>query len=317
MRRTLFTKRTCLHTADNRMLFRWMGCWCAVNAPTVRVKAEQRDESPLKHPRRRKRLAKRRGRVSTHRRRVERASHRRAPQIPEASTPQTNEKSIRRLSRAKKRDQRMGRVISRSLLTIAKLGAEMKELGDTLEKGRLSYSNGKVSRNSMIATTYDFIDNLALSKFRGASRCVARLIPICMGYWGLPRDATLTRLKFVGEMVGDEDSDLGDLPWKTIPRVKHDQLLALKAFWSSYSSVNRPYGGGIGTYPPPDGLYTSAPSVRGRTNRPREGNHEPVRVCRACGYVGRGPHAFGECRRAPTRGLRGAKAKPRTGRGRH
>jgi len=209
MVRSISPLLTCLTITDKHSPFRWMGSWCAVYAPGVQLKAERRVE----RSRRLVRPANRRGRVASDRRKSQRALTRSAPLLVETSVPHAIERSMRRLARIDKLDNRFSAQVTRSLLSLAKLDKELSILGSSYEK-KLGGRGGPGLR----AQPSDYLENVAFSRYTGMRRMVQRLESACSGHWGLPRDATFKRLRMVTERVGGTLYLSDDPIWRAIPR---------------------------------------------------------------------------------------------------
>lgn len=208
------TKFSCLTRTDKTSPFRWMGVWCAVYASDVHLKAERRPERACRRfsPRKEKRPANRRGHGASVRRKEERALTRSVPRLNETVMPQAIDRSMRKLSRIGKTDDRFKKQVYRTLESLARESRVLDELGDSFGK--------EVPTSGITAKRVDFLENLAVSRYLGIRRMTERLLLACEGHWGLPRDDTLRRLRMVTERAGNKLYFSDDPIWRAIPRWK-------------------------------------------------------------------------------------------------
>jgi len=270
-----------------------MGCWCAVYAPAVRVKAEGRPERARR--RNRYRAANRRGLGASFRRKERRALSRSAPRRNETEVPQAIGRSMRKLSRIEKLDDRFSRQIYRSLDSIRRESLELEKLGASYE--RLSKGNGVMGILTR-HTTKDYLEDLAFARYKGIRRLTERLMQACMGHWGFPHDATLKRLSMTVDRAGGKLYMSDDPLWRAVPRMKPSHVVAMndKKDALRYASTSAGLSAQIGA---------GASAHRTRINRGGEGNR--VSFCRRCGARSHD----GDCVRKPPPPRRGPKGKLR------
>lgn len=257
------------------------------------MKAERRPERARR--RCRHRAANRRGLGASLARKERRALSRSAPRKNETEMPQAMERSMKKLSRIGKLDDRFSKQVSRSLDTIRRESLELDLLGASYE--RLSKGNGVMGVLTR-HTTKDYLEDLAFARYKGIRRMTERLVHACMGHWGYPRDVALKRLSMVVDRAGGKLYLSDDPLWRAVPRMKPAQIVAMNDAKDAlrYNTTSASLVAQVSA---------GASAHRARINRGGERSH--VSFCRRCGARSHDS----DCVRKPPPPRRGLRGKPR------
>lgn len=181
-----------LASPDKSSPFRWIGCWCAVYAPIVEMKAERGVERS-----RTRRGTKKRGKGSSLRKSLKRAVARVARDEYLNSLPRKMEKSMRAVERIDKLQMRSLKFGLRLSLRRIRTERKFNEARDQLVDSRRSERDP--AHRPLPPRISEILSGVVRNLRPKLAAQRSREIDLFSGVWGIPRDAAVKRLSMIGK----------------------------------------------------------------------------------------------------------------------